>query len=66
MAMEDENHALYLCIAHREIRHQHKQLLEEYSTVKEMLHPRNTEDISRIAKYLVVIESNMDKLKMKR
>ena len=63
---EDENHALFSCIAHREIRHQHQQLLEEYRTVEEMLHPRNAEDIGRIGKYLDIIETNMDKLKMKR
>ena len=66
MVMEDEEHSLFSCLAHREIRHQHQELLREYRTVREILHPRNAGDVTRISKYLENIEANMDKLKMKR
>ena len=64
--VEDEEHALLFCRAHVEIRHQHRRLLAEYKTAKEILHPRSTEDIISIGKYLQDIEENMDKLKIKR
>ena len=66
MVMEDEEHALFICRAHCTIRYQHRGLLLEYRTVKEILNPRSTEDIVRISKYLEEIENNMDDLGMKR
>ena len=66
MVVEDENHALFVCSAHREIRHQHRDLVEEYPTVTEIFHPRTADDIGRIGKYFECIEANMEKLKMKR
>ena len=64
--VEDEEHSLFSCRAHVEIRHQHRKLLAEYITAKEILHPRSSEDIISISKYLQDIEENMDKLKIKR
>ena len=49
--MEDENHALFSCTVHHEIRHQQQQLLAEYQPVVETLHPRNTEEIGQNGKY---------------
>ena len=64
--IEDEEHALFSCRAHVEIRHQHRKLLTEYRNAKAILHPRNSEDVISISKYLQDIEENMDKLNMKR
>ena len=66
MVMEDEEHALFISRAHCTIRYQHRGLLLEYRTVKEILNPRSTEDIVRISKYLEEIENNMGNLGMKR
>ena len=64
--IEDEEHALFSCRAHVIIRHQQRKLLTEYRNAKAILHPRNSEDVTSISKYLQDIEENMDKLNMKR
>ncbi len=66
MTMEDEEHALFVCRAHCQVRHQHRGLLLEYRNANEILNPRSTEDVIRISKYLEEIENNMHNLKMKR
>ena len=62
--LEDENHALFLCRAHDWIRFQHRQTLEKYTNVTDILHPKSVEDANAIAKYLKDIEDNMAKLNM--
>ena len=62
--LEDENHALFLCRAHEWIRFQHRQTLEKYTNVTDILHPKSVEDANAIAKYLKDIEDNMAKLNM--
>ena len=64
--LEDEEHALFFCRAHSTIRQQHRTLLSEYTSIKDIMNPRSTEDIVRIARYLQQIEKNVTDLDMKR
>ena len=62
--LEDEHHALLVCSAHVFIRQKHKDLLQKYTTVSEILNPKVNNDIKRVAMYLRDIEENMDSLDM--
>ena len=64
--LEDEIHALFVCRAHSASRHKYQELLNEYSTVNNLLDPTNVNDLIRIAKYMQEIEKNMDTLKKLR
>ena len=64
--VEDEEHALFFCRAHFVIRQQHRSILTDYVSTKEILNPRSIEDVERIAKYLQEIEKNMSTLDMKK
>ena len=64
--IEDENHALFKCIAHRCIRDRSKDLLILFPTVQLLLNPRDSSNIKTIANYLREIEENMKKLKLCR
>ena len=64
LVIEDEEHSLLYCRAHVTIKRNHRNLLQEYSSVENLLNPKKSEDISRIAKYINNIENNMEHLKM--
>ena len=64
--LEDEEHAIFKCKAHRCIRNRARELISSYPDVKSILSPYKVEVIRQIAKYLKDIEQNMDKLKMIR
>ena len=62
--LEDEEHALYACNAHQYIRSRHKELLQEYNSVNDILNPKTPESIKSIARYIKDIEDNMNILDM--
>ena len=62
--MEDESHALFVCRAHEWVRFQHRETLEKYTNVTDILNPKSVEDANAVAKYLKEIEDNMVKLNM--
>ena len=64
--VEDETHSLFYCRAHTLIRNQYRDILQRYTTVSEILNPKDVIDIIQIAKYIKEIEKNMDKMKMIR
>ena len=64
--LEDEEHAIYKCIAHINIHNRSAQLLADYPNIKLLLNPMKEEDIYKIAKFLKEIEKNMETLKMIR
>ena len=57
--LDDEQHALYNCTAHRLIRARFQDLLTKKKCVMELLNPSSIEEATMIAEYLVAIEDNM-------
>lgn len=57
--LDDEQHALYRCTAHRLIRARFQDLLTKKKCVMELLNPSSIEEATMIAEYLVAIEDNM-------
>ena len=51
-------------MAHNRIRLKYENLLTKYSSVNELLDPKNSNDITLIAKFITEVEENMKKLKM--
>ena len=64
--IEDENHALFNCVAHSFLRVKHKEIYDKYPNTAAMLNPKTEEDIKKVAEYIKAIEKNMDTLKMVR
>lgn len=64
--LEDENHSIFQCKAHRTIRKKYENLLRKYNSVHKLLDPNEESDIRPIADFLAEIESNMEKLGMIR
>ena len=62
--VEDEYHALFVCIAHNRLRLKFHDLLDKYVTVHGLLNPKNLEDLNATASYLTEVEKNMIKLKI--
>ena len=61
--LEDEHHALLVCDAHHGIRTRFRNKIR-WTSVSDMLHPENEEDLIAIAEYIKAIEKNMDDLMM--
>ena len=62
--LEDEYHALFICIAHFAIRIEFHDLLTRRNTVQLLFNPSNIEEIKETAEYIRQIERNMKILKM--
>ena len=61
--IEDEHHALFVCDAHYAVRIKFRDRIR-WTSVSDMLHPENVEDLIAIAEYLKEIEKNMEALKL--
>ena len=64
--IEDEFHALYVCIAHQFIRIKYANLMISHNSVDKLLDPQSLDEIKLVAKYLTEIEKNMEDLRMNR
>ena len=60
--LDDEQHALFNCKAHRLVRRQFHNLLSTKNRVTELLNPSSIEDATMVAEYLESIEDNMKDL----
>ena len=54
--LEDEEHAIFSCDAYKEIRSDHKELLEENPSVKELLNPKDKDTAHEVGCMLKLIE----------
>ena len=61
--LEDEHHALLVCDAHYAIRIRFRDRIR-WTSVSDMLHPVNDEDLYAVGEYLKEIEKNMEALKL--
>ena len=62
--LEDENHALFFCRAHRSIRRTHRNIIEKLDTINQMLNPQSLNDLILVSNYLHDIEKNMEAMNM--
>ena len=62
--LEDENHAIFECSAHRIIRMNYVQIITTLPTVRMFLNPETIDLMKDVAKFLGKIEENMEKLDM--
>ena len=58
--IEDEEHAIYNCVLYDRL--QYRDIFTRYSTVKDFLHPINTNDAYRIGSFLLQIETQYEKI----
>ena len=61
--LEDDHHALLVCYAHYAIRIRFRDRIR-WTSVSDMLHPVNDEDLYAVGEYLKEIEKNMEALKL--
>ena len=59
--IEDENHVLFDCPYYNALRLKHTYVLNQHSSVKEILNPTSFYDLTKVAKYLLDIESEREK-----
>ena len=63
MVMGDENHAIYVCSAHRLIREKYKNILNlEDTNIRRLLNPTSIEEANNLAKFLNEIDENIKEL----
>ena len=54
--LEDEEHAIYTCVAYESIRNQFKELLDDNPTVKKFLNPQDKDTATNVGTFLKLIE----------
>ena len=62
--VENEEHAIFHCSAHRRVRNRYREILHNYNSVSKILNPLKPEDMKEIASLLRSIEKNMDDFKL--
>ena len=62
--VEDEEHAIFHCSAHLNIRRRHRKIITKYDSIQKILNPSNVDDMKEIASVLRAIEKNMVDLKL--
>ena len=60
--LEDEEHAIYSCVAYKEIREQFKMLLTKNTSVRDILNPRDKDTALSVGTYLKLIEERRKSL----
>ena len=60
--IEDEDHTIFHCTSYDIIRAKYTNLLSKYTTVKNILNPRDTQDAYRIGSFLLELEAHQAKI----
>ena len=60
--IDDEEHAIYFCNAHRLIRDKYKNILNFEHNIQQLLNPKNINDATNLGMFLNEIEENMKEL----
>ena len=54
--VEDEFHVLFVCIVYTDIRRKYSNLVNEFKSVTELLHPKSVDTAKQVGRYLHLIE----------
>ena len=60
--LEDENHAIFICDAYKELRNDNKELLEANASVKDLLNPKDKDTAYKLGCFLKQIEERRQSL----
>ena len=60
--LEDEEHALFYCKVHSDVRIKFNSIISRYTSVRDILNPKSITDAHQIASYLRIIENNLNLL----
>ena len=66
LVIEDEEHAIFHCVAHTNVRAQFRDIISRYTSVQDIVDPQSDEDMEKISSLLSSIEGNMERFNLIR